>query len=52
IYTIFMTTYFVGGSLGTFLAGTFWQLYGWHGVIGIGATLTCISLLITTLSKK
>ena len=52
INTIFMTTYFVGGSLGTFLAGTFWQLYGWHGVIGIGATLTCISLLITTLSKK
>ena len=26
INTIFMTTYFVGGSLGTFLAGTFWQL--------------------------
>ena len=38
INTIFMTTYFVGGSLGTFLAGTFWQLHGWHGVIGIGAT--------------
>ena len=52
INTIFMTTYFVGGSLGTFLAGTFWQLYGWHGVIGIGATLTCISLLITTLIEE
>ena len=52
INTMFMTTYFVGGSLGTFLAGTFWQSYGWHGVVGIGATLTCISLLITTLSKK
>lgn len=25
INTIFMTTYFTGGSLGTFLAGSFWQ---------------------------
>lgn len=52
INTIFMTTYFIGGSLGTFLAGTFWQLYGWHGVIVIGAILTGISLLITIISKK
>lgn len=52
INTIFMTTYFIGGSLGTFLAGTFWHLYGWHGVIVIGAILTGISLLITILSKK
>ena len=33
INTVFMTTYFIGGSMGTFLAGSFWQLYGWHGVI-------------------
>ncbi len=52
INTIFMTTYFIGGSLGTFLAGMFWHLYGWHGVVGIGTALTCISLLITTFSKK
>lgn len=26
VNTIFMTTYFIGGSLGTFLAGTFWHL--------------------------
>lgn len=52
INTIFMTTYFIGGSMGTFLAGTFWQQYGWHGVIGIGAVLTGISLLITIFYKK
>ena len=52
INTIFMTTYFIGGATGTFLAGTFWQLHGWHGVIGVGAFLTCISLLITISSKK
>ena len=39
INTVFMTTYFIGGSMGTFLAGSFWQLYGWHGVIGTGVVL-------------
>lgn len=52
INTIFMTTYFIGGSLGTFLAGTFWHWYGWHGVILIGAILTGTSLLITIFHKK
>ena len=52
INTVFMTTYFIGGSMGTFLAGSFWQLYGWHGVISIGVVLTGISLLITIFYKK
>lgn len=38
--------------MGTFLAGSFWQLYGWHGVIGVGVILTVISLLITLFYKK
>ena len=28
VNTIFMTTYFVGGSMGTFLAGSFWHVGG------------------------
>ena len=52
INTVFMTTYFIGGSMGTFLAGSFWQLYGWHGVIGTGVVLNGIYLLIKTLYKK
>ena len=52
INTVFMTTYFIGGSMGTFLAGSFWQLYGWHGVISTGVVLTGISLLITIFYKK
>lgn len=51
INTIFMTTYFIGGSLGTFLAGTFWHWFGWQGVIGVGICLTAISLSITIFSK-
>ena len=34
--------------MGTFLAGSFWQLYGWHGVIGTGVVLTGISLVKKT----
>ena len=52
VNTIFMTTYFVGGSMGTFLAGSAWQAFGWHGVIGMGVLLTSCSLLITFFSRK
>lgn len=52
VNTIFMTTYFIGGSLGTFLAGSCWQRWGWNGVAGIGTVLTLISLLITICHKE
>jgi predicted MFS family arabinose efflux permease len=51
VNTIFMTTYFLGGSLGTFLAGTFWHQFGWAGVTGVGICLASCSLLITAFSK-
>lgn len=50
--TIFMTTYFVGGSLGTFLAGTFWHAFGWAGVVGVGLFLVACSLIITLFAKN
>lgn len=34
--TIYMVTYFIGASCGTFLAGSLWSLYGWYGTIGAG----------------
>lgn len=40
-----MTTYFLGGSLGTFLAGLFWQHFAWAGVVGVGVGLTMALLL-------
>ena len=52
INTIFMTTYFVGGSMGTFLAGSFWHVGGWAGVTAVGILLTSSSLAITLCSKK
>ncbi|WP_455667418.1 MFS transporter [Phocaeicola sp.] len=52
INTIFMTTYFIGGSMGTFLAGTFWHWFGWTGVVGTGIMLTACSLAINIFAKK
>ena len=49
---IFMTTYFIGGSLGTFLAGSFWHVGGWAGVAAVGATLTLCSLSLTLFTRK
>lgn len=50
--TIFMTTYFTGGSLGTFLAGCFWQLFAWPGVVAVGIGLAAASLLCNVFSKE
>lgn len=52
VNTIFMTTYFVGGSLGTFLAGTCWHAFGWAGVTGAGIALVIIALLITVFARN
>lgn len=51
VNTIFMTTYFVGGALGTFLAGTFWHIMQWDGVVVVGLSLTIVSLIITRFAK-
>ncbi|MCQ2107391.1 MAG: MFS transporter [Fibrobacter sp.] len=50
--TIFMTTYFVGGSLGTFLAGSFWTLWGWNGTVLAGVSLALASFMTTLITKK
>lgn len=50
--TIFMTTYFIGGSVGTFCAGIGWEMAGWLGVSAIGGLFALCSLAITIISKK
>lgn len=45
--TIYMFTYFIGGSLGTFLAGSFWSLYGWMGTVASGIIMLAFSILST-----
>lgn len=50
--TIFMTTYFIGGSLGTFLSGIGWSMLGWNGVCIVGAAFAIISLILTIATNK
>ena len=50
--TIFMTTYFIGGSLGTFCAGYLWNRANWLGVCIVGITFAFMSLAITLSNRK
>lgn len=49
--TLFMTTYFAGGSLGTLLAGLCWDAAGWTGVTLAGIALTLASISLTAGSR-
>ena len=50
--TIYMVTYFIGGSFGTFLAGTMWSLYGWSGMVAAGFGMILVSILITLMHRN
>lgn len=42
----YMTSYFIGGALGSLLSANAYHFAGWYGVCAAGATLTCLNLLI------
>lgn len=44
--TVYMVSYFIGGSVGTFLGGIAWQYYGWNGVVGVGGLLVLLCLFM------
>jgi predicted MFS family arabinose efflux permease len=46
INTVFMVTYFVGGALGTFLAGFAWSRWQWNGVCALGASFFATALIV------
>lgn len=46
INTIYMVTYFIGGSLGTFAVSQVWVHYQWMGVCVIGMAISCITLAV------
>lgn len=50
--TIYMVIYFIGGSLGTFIAGTMWTICRWYGTVGAGLGLIICSVLVTVLFNK
>lgn len=52
VNTLFMTTYFLGGTLGTLSAGAAWNLWGWSGVAAAGMLLAGASLVMTLISEE
>ena len=51
VNTIFMTTLFIGGSLGTLLSGIGWSHNGWTGVCFVGSSFAILSLLLSVYDK-
>ena len=51
VNTIFMTIFFVGGSLGTFFSGLGWSLAGWTGVCVVGGLFSIVSLLLSAYER-
>ncbi len=52
INTIYMTTYFIGGALGTLAGITCWRLGGWNMVTWQMLVWSLLALLIILRSKK
>ncbi|UPG88019.1 MFS transporter [Luteibacter aegosomaticola] len=50
--TLFMTTMFVGGALGSLLGATAWHHAGWFGVCVLGGVLPVGALLLSLLGKR
>lgn len=46
--TIYMVSYFIGGSFGTFLAGSLWSSFGWTGTVLAGLLMLLGSLIWMT----
>jgi predicted MFS family arabinose efflux permease len=44
--TVYMVSYFVGGSIGTLVGGQAWQQYGWTGVIITGGIFVILCLAV------
>lgn len=52
INTVFMTTFFLGGAVGTFFSGLAWSVAGWSGVVMAGVCLSLCSYGITCFTRS
>ncbi|WNL44181.1 MFS transporter [Dyella sp. BiH032] len=50
--TLFMTTMFIGGALGSFAGATAWNRYGWTGVAVLGGVLPAAALALSLLQRR
>ena len=50
--TIYMVSYFVGGSLGSLLGAYAWSIARWNGVCAVGTFLLVVALIVHTVRGK
>lgn len=50
--TVYMVSYFIGGSFGTLVGGQAWKYYGWNGVIAVGAIFVILCLGVHLVLRK
>lgn len=50
--TVYMVSYFIGGSLGTWTASVAWQYAQWSGVCFVGATMAILALIAHLIFSK
>lgn len=51
INTVYMVTYFLGGTAGTFIATQLWKSYQWTGLCCIGAVISLLTLAVHFLNR-
>lgn len=52
VNTVFVTSCFAGGAIGTLLVGAAWSFIGWNGVVLVGTILTLCALVVNLCSKE
>jgi predicted MFS family arabinose efflux permease len=52
INTIFMVSYFIGGSLGSYLGAYGWSRFGWSGVCAVGLCFLLVEIISQVIRKK
>lgn len=51
INSAYMTSYFIGGAIGSALTSLVWVAHGWNGVVILGATLSAGTLALWVLER-
>lgn len=52
INTIYMVSFFIGGSLGTFVGAIAWSYFKWYGVSIVGLSFSLMILMVHLISLK
>ncbi len=50
--TVYMVSYFIGGSVGTILSTLAWSYFGWSGVCAVGGLMVSVGLVLFVARRR